>query len=99
MPTPFLNVRLLQVTREGNFRTAPFRPPSLYSSGVIDISSPLHSVKPPTSTSSTADSVMEPIVARGDDVSNRLITKLWLSGGSCRTPVSDSKDIRRLLPW
>jgi len=59
-PTPRFKVMFDQLTRFGNLSTVPLRPPSLYSSGCIVISRPLHSVNPPSATSNTADSASDP---------------------------------------
>ena len=57
---PFLSVIFDQVTRVGNLSTRPLLPPSLNSSTCSDISSPLHSLKPPRATSKMADMEIEP---------------------------------------
>src|SRR3954468_7946414 len=81
---PRLSVMLVHETRPGNLRTVPLLPPSFHSSIFMLASSPWHSEKPPTTTSSSVETRAEPMVASTLLVSSRLTTKLWLSTGSLR---------------
>ena len=78
---PSSSVSFAHVTRFGNLSTSPLRPPSLYSSGCIDISRPAHSVKPRDRRRRRSPRAAR----RGERAAGieQLITKLWLSAGSC----------------
>jgi hypothetical protein len=65
-----------QVTRDANLSSRPLLPPSLNSSICSDISSPLHSLKPPRTTSKIADMAIEPSRRSVLLLSSRLMTKL-----------------------
>ena len=65
-----------QVMRAGNFSAPPLRPPSLYSSGCMVISSPVHSLNPPAGTSKMAESPHVWTRPSGLEESTRLTTKL-----------------------